>query len=96
MLAVGSSACALVVVTAVEDTEAIEGVLVDSVVTLEGAGVDLLVLTTAESWDVWTVGPCAWGPVGVAGLAVELSGVCSEGLCVLVGLLTFAVVAAAV
>lgn len=56
-----------------------------------GSGV---VLTTGWSTDTWLMGPCAWGRVGAAGLAVVSPGMCLEGLRrVLMGLLVFVVVA---
>lgn len=87
MLVVGSLARAWVVATAVEDTKAMEGVVVASRVVFEGAGGDLpVVISTVWAVDTWLVGPCAWGPTVGRGLSVELVGACSEELRVLEGL----------
>lgn len=97
VLAVGSLACALVVVTSVEDLEATEGEVVGSGVMCEGVGVGLLaVLTTGCSGDACIVGPCAGELMEGAGIAVEFLGVCSEGLRVLVRLPILAVAAVGV
>ena len=87
MLVGGSWACAVVAVTAVVATEATDG-RVGSEVVLERVGVgSLAVPAMGRAVDAWTVGACvdalsAWGLEGGAGLAVELPGVCGEGLCI--------------
>lgn len=89
----GPSACVLVVVTTVVDTGATEGGV--------GAGVTGLLVMSATGPVVNTcvVGPGvdplnAWRGVGGVGLPVEWLGVCSEGLCVPMGVLALAMVAA--
>lgn len=109
-LVVGSSAGGLVVVTAVDDVEAVVGEglgegeglgvgveVLGSRVVGEGVGVGpCTVLTTGGCVGTCTVGPCAWGPVVGAGPAVAFPGVCSEGPWVPVGLLVCTVVTAVV
>lgn len=93
MLAAGSLVCAWVVVTTAEDTEATEGVVVDSRVVFEGLGVDLLaVLSTGWFVDTGIAGLCAWRPVCGVGLAVEVMAVDTAGPRVLVTLLVFVAV----
>lgn len=96
MVAAGPCACALVVVTTVVDMEATERGLGSGVVFTSGA---LGLLAVSATGRVWVVGPRmdsnAWAIVGGVGLAMECLGVCVEGLCVPVGLLAFAVMAAA-
>lgn len=105
-LVVGSSAGGLVVVTAGDDVEAAagegpgegEGVeALGSGVVGEGVGVGpCTVLAAGGCVGTCTVGPCAWGLVVGAGLAVAFPGVCSEGPGVPVGLPVSAVVTAVV
>lgn len=101
MVAAGSSACVFVVVTTVVDTEATEGGIGSGIVfTRQGVGL-LAGSATGLAVDAWIVGPYVdmlgiWGLVGSVGLTVEWPDVCLEGLCVPVGLLAFAVVAASV
>lgn len=88
----GPLACDLVAVTAVVDTEATEGG-----VFMEGA---MGLSVTGPTEAAWKAGPCVgvlsvWRFLGVVELAVGWLGVCSEGLRVPVGLLAFAVAAAA-
>lgn len=89
----GLLACVLVVVTTVVDTEATEGEV--------GSGVmGLLVSATGPVVNACVVEPgvdplSAWRGVRGAGLPVEWLDVCLEGLCVPVGVLAFAMVAAA-
>lgn len=87
-LVVGSWAWAVVPVTAMVATGAVEatGGRVGSEVVLERVGVGpLAVPATGWAADVWTAGACvdtsgAWGPEGGVGLAVGLPGACWEGL----------------
>lgn len=85
MLAVGSSACPWVAVTAVEDA-GVPGRVVVGCGVVSGLGVDHpAVLSTGWLGDTWVVGLCAWGLVRGARLAVELGGVCFAGPGVLLG-----------
>lgn len=99
-MAAGPSACAVGAVTAVVDTEATEEGVDPRVVFTRGWGGLRAVSATDWAVDACMVGSCvnvlsAWGLMASVGLVVEWPGVCLAGLCVPVGLLTFAVVAAA-
>lgn len=90
----GLSACVLVVVTTVVDTEVTEGGVVSGVMGL------LVVSATGLVVNTCVVEPgvdpsSAWRGVRGAGLPMEWLGVCLEGLCVPMGVLAFAMVAAA-
>lgn len=90
----GPSACDLVAVPTVVDTEAAEGGVFTEMAT--GSPV------TGPTGAVWRAGLCVGaglsvrGLLGVTGLAAAWPGACWEGLRVPAGLLAFAVVAAAV
>lgn len=104
-LVVGSSAGGSMVDTGVDDVEEGAGEGLEEGEGL-GVGVEMLgsgvgvgpctVLTAGGCVSTCTVGPCAWGLVVGAGLAVAFPGVCSEGPWVPVGLLVAAVVTAVV
>lgn len=93
VLAAGSGACILAVVTDVVDAGAVDPRVGSGAVLARGDVGPLAVPVVGRAVDVWTVGPCVdtLSAGGLAGWLGGRAGRAVEGLCVPVGLLALAV-----